>query len=126
MLRSEAAVGGVIRLSTVTEAHVARQVGFAEAPKHPQVGLEQGEQTLRSVLVHVAPGVLFLRVIHELVHIALHRPVAAGRVRIEPTALCIAISAAFCTVLTVKSLVAWMTTAPWRLTHAIIAGRSLS
>jgi hypothetical protein len=39
MLRSEAAVGGVIRLSTVTEAHIPWQGGFAETPKHPQVGL---------------------------------------------------------------------------------------
>src|SRR5215471_16409861 len=35
-------------------------------------------------------------------------------------------SAAFWTVFTVKSRVAWMTTAPCRLTQAIIAGRSLS
>jgi hypothetical protein len=40
MLRSEAAVGGVIRLSTVTEAHVAREVELAEAPKHPQIRFE--------------------------------------------------------------------------------------
>jgi len=59
MLRSEAAVGGVIRLSTVTEANVTREVVFAEAPKYSQVRLEQGKQTLRPILVHVTPGVLF-------------------------------------------------------------------
>src|ERR671933_826363 len=70
MLRSEAAVGGVIRLSTVTEPDVPWQIELADTTKHPEVGLEQGEQTLRSIRVHVA----------------LHRPIAAGRVGIEPTA----------------------------------------
>jgi hypothetical protein len=60
MLRSEAAVGGVIRLSTVTESHIPRQVRFADAPKHPQVRLEQGEQTLRPILMHVTMGILLL------------------------------------------------------------------
>jgi len=40
MLRSEAAVGGVIRLSTVTEPDVAREGGFAETSEHPQIRLE--------------------------------------------------------------------------------------
>jgi len=39
------------------EAHIPWQIGFAEAPKHPQVWLEQGEQTLRSVLMHVTTRV---------------------------------------------------------------------
>src|SRR5215831_78335 len=68
------------------EADVAREVGFAEASKDPQVRLEQGEQTLRPMLVHVTPGVLFLGVIHELVHIALECSIAARRVRVEPAA----------------------------------------
>ena len=72
MLRSEAAVGGVIRLSTVTEAHVAREVGFAEAPEHPQVRLEQGKQTLRPILMHLPACILFLRMIDERVHVTLH------------------------------------------------------
>src|SRR5215211_3845597 len=67
------------------EAHVSRKIAFAEAPKHPQVRLEQGEQTLRPILVHVTTGVFLLRMIDELVHVPLHRPVAAGRVRVEPT-----------------------------------------
>ena len=41
MLRSEAAVGGVIRLSTVTESDVPRQVQLAEATEHTKIGLEQ-------------------------------------------------------------------------------------
>jgi hypothetical protein len=36
------------------EAHVSWEVGFAKAPKDPQVGLEQGKQALRPILVHVA------------------------------------------------------------------------
>jgi len=67
------------------EADVAREVGFAETSKNPQVRLEQGEQTLRPILVHVTPGVLFLGVIHERVHIARKRSLAARRVGVEPT-----------------------------------------
>src|SRR4029077_19093680 len=36
--------------------------------------------------MHVTPGVFFLGVIDELVDIALQGPIAAGRVRVEPTA----------------------------------------
>src|SRR2546422_9425386 len=68
------------------EADVAREVGFAETSKNPQERLEQGEQTLRPMLVHVTPCVLFLGVIHELVHIALERSIATRRVRVEPAA----------------------------------------
>jgi len=53
MLRSEAAVGGVIRLSTVTEPQIPRQGALTETTKHPQVRLEYGEQALRPVLMHV-------------------------------------------------------------------------
>src|SRR5215471_15530689 len=67
------------------EAHIPRQVGFAETPKHPQVWLEQGKQTLRPILVHVTPCVLFLGVIDERVHVALQGSIATRRVRIEPT-----------------------------------------
>src|SRR2546423_1507265 len=31
-------------------------------------------------------GIFLLRMVHEFMHIALHRPIAAGRIRIEPTA----------------------------------------
>src|SRR5712691_9859759 len=68
------------------KAQIPRQVHFAEAAKHPQVGLEQGKQTLRSILVHLAAGIFLLGVIDELVHVALQSPIAAGRVRAEPTA----------------------------------------
>src|SRR5215475_11092751 len=36
--------------------------------------------------MHVTARVFFLRMIHERMHVPLHRPVAAGRVRVEPTA----------------------------------------
>jgi hypothetical protein len=68
------------------EAHVSRQVACADAPKHPQIRLEQGEQALGSILVHLPTGVRFLGVIDELVHIALHRPIAAGGVGLQPAA----------------------------------------
>jgi hypothetical protein len=68
------------------EAHVAWEVGFAKAPKDPQVGLEQGEQTLRPILVHVPTGVFLLRMIDKRVPIAFQRLVATRRVGIEPTA----------------------------------------
>jgi hypothetical protein len=42
------------------EAQTAWQIRFAEAPKHPQVGLEQREQTLGPILVDVLAGILFL------------------------------------------------------------------
>src|SRR5215475_11208154 len=73
-------------LQELKEAHVAWKVGFAEAPKDPQVGLEQGEQTLRPILVHVPTSVFLLRMIDKLVPITLQRLVATRRVGIEPTA----------------------------------------
>src|SRR4029453_14318013 len=65
------------------EAHIPRQVGFAEAPKHPQVRRQKGEKTLRPLLMPVTPCILFLRMIDELAHVALHRPIATRGVRIE-------------------------------------------
>src|SRR5215510_6409205 len=49
-------------------------------------GLEQGEQTLRSILMDLSPCIFLLRVIDIVMHIALQRPITAGRVRVEPTA----------------------------------------
>jgi hypothetical protein len=68
------------------EPHVPRQVRFADAPKHPQVRLEQGEQTLRPILMHVTTGILLLRVIDERMHVAFQRLRAAGGIGLEPTA----------------------------------------
>jgi hypothetical protein len=65
-------------LQELKEAHVSWEVGFAEAPKHPQVWLEQEEQTLRPILMRVTTRVFLLRMIDELVHVALQRPVATG------------------------------------------------
>src|SRR5215831_13332339 len=85
--RSRSAQGRVHFITTeLKEAHISRKGGFAEAPKHPQVRLEQGEQTLRPILVHVPTRVFFLRMIDERVHVALHRPIAARRVGRETAA----------------------------------------
>src|SRR5262245_60342558 len=62
------------------------QVGFAETTKHPQIGLQEGKQALGSLIMHLSAGVLFLRIIDVLVERALQGPIAARRVRIEPTA----------------------------------------
>jgi hypothetical protein len=35
------------------EPEIPRQVGFADATKHPQVGLQQGEEALRPILMHL-------------------------------------------------------------------------
>jgi hypothetical protein len=66
------------------ESHIPRQMRFADASKHAQVRLKQGEQALRSVLMHVTPRVFLLRMIDVLVYVALQCAVAAGGVRIQP------------------------------------------
>ena len=42
-------------------SHIPWQIRFAEASKHAQVGLQQGKEALRSVLMHVTPRVFLLR-----------------------------------------------------------------
>src|SRR5215471_6036084 len=86
MLRSEAAVGGVIRLSTVTEPDVPWQGELAHTTEHTQIRLEQGEQALRAIFMHLTPCVFLLRMIDGLVLVARQRPIATGRVRVELTA----------------------------------------
>jgi hypothetical protein len=66
------------------EPQVLKEVRFAEATKHSQLG--QGAQTLRPILMHITTGVLFLGVIDELMHVALHCPIAPGEVGVETTA----------------------------------------
>ena len=68
------------------KAQVARQGRLADASKYPQVGLEQREQTLGPIFMDVTPRVFLLGVIDEVMRIALECPIAAGRIRIEPTA----------------------------------------
>src|SRR5215472_14391594 len=68
------------------EPHVPWQVALTEATKHPQVRLEQREQTLGPIFMDITPRVFLLGVIDEVMRIALERPIAAGGVRIEPTA----------------------------------------
>ena len=55
MLRSEAAVGGVIRLSTVTKAQIPRQVQFANPSKHPQIPMFKGVWSTAVNFVLVPP-----------------------------------------------------------------------
>ena len=38
------------------------------------------------MLMDLPTGLFLLRMVHECMHIALHRPIAAGRIRREPTA----------------------------------------
>src|SRR5262249_11970182 len=66
------------------ESYVPRQIRFADASKHAQVRLEQGEQALCPVLMHVTPRVFLLRMIDILVYIALQGAVAAGGVCVQP------------------------------------------
>src|SRR5262249_40088575 len=66
------------------EAQVARKGRLADAAKHPQVGLEQREQTLRPIFMDVPPRGFLLGVIDEVMRIALERRIAAGRVRLQP------------------------------------------
>src|SRR5215831_17740493 len=68
------------------ESNITRQIELAEATEHAQVGLEQGEQALRPILVYITTRIFLLRVIDVLMHIALQRPIATRRVRVEPTA----------------------------------------
>src|SRR5215470_5856961 len=68
------------------EAHIPWQVGFAETPKHPQIGLQQRKETLGPILMHVPTGIFLLGVIDKVMYIALERAIAAGRIRREPTA----------------------------------------
>src|SRR5215475_1209282 len=68
------------------ESHIPWQIHFADASKHAQVGLQQGKEALRSVLMHITAGIFLLRVVDMLVEVARERPIAAGRVGIEPTA----------------------------------------
>src|SRR5215813_13905975 len=68
------------------EAHIPRQVSFADPSKHPQIGLQQRKETLRPILMHVPTRVFLLRVMHCVMLIARDQPVAAGRVRVELTA----------------------------------------
>jgi hypothetical protein len=50
-----------------------------------QVRLEQGEQTLRPILMHLPTHVFLLCMIDELVHVALQCSIATGRSHIQAT-----------------------------------------
>src|SRR5262245_65610596 len=67
-------------------SHIPRQIHFAEASKHAQVGLQQGKEALRSVLMYLTAGIFLLCVIDKVMHIAREHPLAAARVCRQPTA----------------------------------------
>ena len=48
------------------EPDIPWQVVLTHAAKHAQIRLEQRKETLRPILVHVTPGVLFLGVMDAL------------------------------------------------------------
>ena len=68
------------------KAHISWSVGFAEPPQHPQIGVEHGQQALRARLMDRAARRFCPRVLAARMVVAPPRPVAAGRVRREPTA----------------------------------------
>jgi hypothetical protein len=67
-------------------AHIPHQGGLPDATDHPPVGCEQRHQALRAMLMPLSTGVFLLGMIDLLLEVSLHRPRAAGRVRLEPTA----------------------------------------
>jgi hypothetical protein len=67
------------------EAQVPRQVSLADATKHPKVGLQQGKQALRPILMDLAAGIFLLGMVDVFMLLAFQRPIAAGRVGVEPT-----------------------------------------
>src|SRR5262249_61092216 len=68
------------------EHNVPWQVELAEPAKHAQVWLQQGEQTLRPILMHLPTGIFLLRMIDMVMNIALQRQIAAGRIVIYASA----------------------------------------
>ena len=59
------------------DPNISRQVRFAYAPKHAQRRLAQRKQALGAMLMHVTTGLCLLRMLDELMHVSLPRPVAA-------------------------------------------------
>ena len=55
------------------EPEIPGQVRFADATKHVQIRLEQREQALGPILMHVAPRIFLLRMVDEVVGRALER-----------------------------------------------------
>src|SRR5262249_26169464 len=68
------------------ESHIPRQIRFAAASKHSQVGLEQLKYTLLSRLVAVATPAFLPRMINKITHIACQGSRSIGRMDIETAA----------------------------------------
>src|SRR5262245_43335844 len=67
-------------------AHIPRQGGFADPPKHPHRDLQQRTEALRPIRMHLPTGLFLLWVLDKVMHRALERTIAARRIRSEPTA----------------------------------------
>ena len=108
------------------KAHVTRQGSFAETTKDPQVGFQQGKEALSAIFMYLATRLLLLRVIDILMEVSFHRPIAAGRVGVEPTARVDGEVGRLLHCLHREIARRLEDDGPWRLTQAMIAGRSLS
>jgi hypothetical protein len=64
------------------KSDIPRQVVFAHASQHPQGGLAEGKQARGAMFVDVTTRVCLLRVLDVRMERALHRPRAAGRIRL--------------------------------------------
>src|SRR5215471_19786794 len=62
------------------EAYIPRQVGFADPPQYPHIGLQQRKEALRPILMHVTTRVFLLRMVDERVHVGKRNEFVAYRV----------------------------------------------
>src|SRR5262245_62105833 len=67
------------------ETPVSREVAFTDALNYPEVRREEGAETLGPMLMHLTTGICLLRVIDDLIQVALQRSIAAGGVGVELT-----------------------------------------
>jgi hypothetical protein len=67
------------------EAPISREVALTDALNAPEVRLEEGAETFGPMRMHLATSIGFLRVIDDLMHVALQRSIAAGGVGVELT-----------------------------------------
>ena len=68
------------------EPQIPRQIRFADAAKDPQRRLQQREQTLGPVFMHLTTRIFLLRMVDEVVRITPQCPIAPGRVGVEAPA----------------------------------------
>jgi hypothetical protein len=107
------------------EAHISREGGFADAPEHRRYDLSK-ENRHSARCSCTSPRVFLLRMVDICMHIARERPRAAGRVGGEPTARVHGEVGRLLHRLHGEIAGRMEDDGPWRLTRAMIAGRSLS